>query len=74
MIRPVIILLALIALGLLGRLDRDGLLARAGVGARALGYEVRVEVKLQRAPAVPPACEPADARAAAAAVGRPACE
>lgn len=48
MFRPVMLLLALVGLALLGRLDRDGLLARADVAARALGYEVRVEVKLQR--------------------------
>jgi hypothetical protein len=48
MSRPVTLLLALLGLALLGRLDRDGVLARADVAARALGYEVRVAVKLQR--------------------------
>jgi hypothetical protein len=53
MIKPAMILIALIGLALLARLDGDGLLARSDVAARALGYEVRVEVKLQRARGVP---------------------
>jgi hypothetical protein len=58
MIKPATILLVLAGLALLGRLDRDGLLAHSGVAARAVGYEVRVEVKLQRTRAAAPA--PAD--------------
>ena len=49
MIKPATILLALIALALLGRLDRDGLLARGNLlAARVLGYELRLEVSLLR--------------------------
>ena len=53
MIKPATILIALIGLALLARLDRYGLLARSDVAARALGFEVRVEVKLQRTRGAP---------------------
>jgi len=53
MFKPAAILIALIGLALLARLDRDGLLARSDVAARALGFEVRVEVKLQRTRGAP---------------------
>jgi hypothetical protein len=49
MIRPAALLLALIALALLGRLDRDGILARADVVAHAVGVEFRIEMTVQRA-------------------------
>lgn len=48
MIRPALLLVALAALALLGRLDRDGILARSDVVARAVGIELRVEVTVQR--------------------------
>jgi hypothetical protein len=57
MIKPATILMVLLGLVVLGWLDRDGILARSDVAARALGYEVRVEVKLQRT-GVAPACAP----------------
>ena len=53
MFKPAAILIALIGLALLARLDRDGLLARSDVAARALGLEVRVDVKLQRTRGAP---------------------
>ena len=53
MFKPAAILIALIGLALLARLDRDGLLARSDVAARALGFEVRAEVKLQRTRGAP---------------------
>jgi hypothetical protein len=68
--------MVLLGLALLGWLDRDGILARSDVAARALGYEVRVEVKLQRTGAAPPlACAPVGRAAVAdtTAWGRP-CE
>jgi hypothetical protein len=77
MIKPAtILLLALTGLALLGRLDRDGLLARADVAARALGYEVRVEVKLLRARPVPVnVCPPQHPPVPiAATAGRSSCE
>jgi len=48
MIKPATILMVLIGLAVLGWLDRDGLLAHSDVAARALGFEVRVEVSLRR--------------------------
>jgi hypothetical protein len=76
MIKPATILMVLLGLALLGWLDRDGILARSDVAARALGYEVRVEVKLQRTGAAPAlACAPVGRAAVAdtTAWGRP-CE
>jgi len=54
--RSAVILLLLAALAIVGLLDRDGVLARTNVAARALGIELRVDVtvhKVARAPAVP---------------------
>ena len=53
MFKPAAILITLIGLALLARLDSDGLLARSAVAARALGFEVRVDVKLQRTRGAP---------------------
>jgi hypothetical protein len=70
MIRPAVILLLLLGLALLARLDRDGLLARSDLAAQALGLEVRIEVKLQRAGALPKACWPDGAAPHAGVVAR----
>ena len=55
MIRPALLLLALAALALLGRLDRDGILAHSDAVAHALGVELRIEVTVRRACRVSPA-------------------
>jgi hypothetical protein len=46
--RPALLLLALVALAVLGRLDRDGILAHTDAVARAVGVELRVEVTVRR--------------------------
>lgn len=77
MIRSAAFLLALLGLALLGRLDRDGMLARANAAARVLGLEVRVEVRLERVRAEPAAaaCVPPDATTPAVITeGRAPCE
>ncbi|MDH4350341.1 MAG: hypothetical protein OEY20_15425 [Gemmatimonadota bacterium] len=55
MTRSVVLLLALIALALIGRLDRDGILAHTDAVARAVGIELRIEVTVQRANPTPAA-------------------
>lgn len=70
MTRPATIILLLLVLALLARFDRDGLLASTGVGARVLGVEVRVEVRLQRTRPTPLDCWSATETAAAAPTGR----
>ncbi|MDH3198352.1 MAG: hypothetical protein OEO21_08940 [Candidatus Krumholzibacteria bacterium] len=52
MIKTMLLVLAVGTLALLGLRDRDGPLARAAVGAHALGYAVRVDVTLLRRAAV----------------------
>jgi hypothetical protein len=57
MLKTAALLLILLGLALLGRMDRDGRIVMADLGARALGYLARVEVTVERAgrphPAVP---------------------
>ena len=53
MIKPAAVLLLLTALAVLGFLDRDGILARADVAARAVGVELRIDLTVQRVPVAP---------------------
>lgn len=58
MLKPVAAVFVLLGVAALGRLDRDGLIARAAVAPQALGYEIRVEVTVVR---VEPAADSAAA-------------